>query len=34
LGVKGPAEAVDRAYPDLLAGLKPFGLKLGPELVR
>jgi hypothetical protein len=26
--------AVDRAYPDLLAGLKPFGLKLGPELVR
>ena len=34
LGVKGPAAAVDRAYPDLLAGLKPFAFKLGPELVR
>jgi molybdopterin-biosynthesis enzyme MoeA-like protein len=34
LGVKGPAEAVERAYPDLRAGLQPFGLRLGPELVR
>ncbi len=34
LGVKGEAAAVEQAYPDLLAGLQPFGLKLGPELVR
>jgi molybdopterin-biosynthesis enzyme MoeA-like protein len=34
LGVKGEGEAVDKAYPELLAGLSPFGLKLGPELVR
>ena len=34
LGVKGPAEAVERAYTDLRAGLQPFGLRLGPELVR
>ncbi len=34
LGVKGGRSAVDRAYPDLLAGLAPFGLQLGPELVR
>ena len=34
LGVKGPAEAVNRAYPALLAGLHQFNLKLGPELVR
>ena len=34
LGVKGEGAAVDKAYPELLAGLTPFGLKLGPELVR
>jgi molybdopterin-biosynthesis enzyme MoeA-like protein len=34
LGVKGDTEAVAQAYPDLLAGLRPFGLQLGPELVR
>ncbi|MEO8012804.1 MAG: molybdopterin-binding protein [Polaromonas sp.] len=34
LGVKGPAEAVNRAYPALLAGLHQFNLQLGPELVR
>lgn len=34
LGVKGEGPAVDKAYPELLAGLSPFGLKLGPELVR
>jgi molybdopterin-biosynthesis enzyme MoeA-like protein len=34
LGVKGPAEAVNRAYPALLAGLHQFDLRLGPELVR
>ena len=34
LGVKGEGAAVDKAYPELLAGLSPFGLKLGPELVR
>ena len=34
LGVKGPPEAVDMAYPAMLAGLKKFESKLGPELVR
>jgi len=34
LGVKGPAEAVNQAYPALLAGLHQFNLQLGPELVR
>ncbi|CDS54807.1 Molybdopterin-binding protein [Polaromonas sp. CG9_12] len=34
LGVKGTADAVNRAYPALLAGLHKFDLKLGPELVR
>ncbi|WP_029524262.1 competence/damage-inducible protein A [Polaromonas glacialis] len=34
LGVKGPAEAINRAYPALLAGLHQFNLQLGPELVR
>jgi hypothetical protein len=34
LGVKGAQAAVDRAYPELLAGLAPFGFVLGPELVR
>ena len=34
LGVKGAAEAVDQAYPALLAGLHQFDVKLGPELVR
>ncbi|HYW57438.1 MAG TPA: molybdopterin-binding protein [Polaromonas sp.] len=34
LGVKGAAEAVNAAYPAMLAGLHAFNLKLGPELVR
>ena len=34
LGVKGRQPAVDLAYPELLAGLAPFGLELGPQLVR
>jgi molybdopterin-biosynthesis enzyme MoeA-like protein len=34
LGVKGATEAVNQAYPALLAGLHQFNLKLGPELVR
>ncbi|NBQ86741.1 MAG: competence/damage-inducible protein A [Betaproteobacteria bacterium] len=34
LGVKGAPEQVDKAYPALLKGLEPFGVKLGPELVR
>ena len=34
LGVKGAPEAVLRAYPDLMAGLRRFNLTLGPELVR
>jgi hypothetical protein len=34
LGVKGSPEAVALAYPALLTGLEPFGVKLGPELVR
>jgi molybdenum cofactor synthesis domain-containing protein len=34
LGVKGAPEAVALAYPAMLAGLKKFESKLGPELVR
>lgn len=34
LGVKGAPEAVNAAYPALLAGLHCFDYKLGPELVR
>ncbi len=34
LGVKGPATAVESAYAALRAQLQPFGLRLGPELVR
>ena len=34
LGVKGDEAAVAMAYPALLEGLKPFGVTLGPELVR
>ena len=34
LGVKGSAEAVIPAYKALMAGLVPFGVTLGPELVR
>jgi molybdopterin-biosynthesis enzyme MoeA-like protein len=34
LGVKGAVDAVNQAYPALLAGLHQFDLKLGPELVR
>ena len=34
LGVKGAPEAVNQAYPALLAGLHQFAVKLGPELVR
>lgn len=34
LGVKGAPDAVDLAYRALLAGLRNFDLKLGPELVR
>ena len=34
LGVKGAPAAVDLAYPALLAGLGPFNVTLGPELVR
>ena len=34
LGVKGQPELVDAAYPELLAGLRTFGARLGPELVR
>ena len=34
LGVKGEEAAVAQAYPALLEGLKPFGVSLGPELVR
>ena len=34
LGVKGEPGAVDPAYPELLAGLRTFGAKFGPELVR
>jgi molybdopterin-biosynthesis enzyme MoeA-like protein len=34
LGVKGEPALVDRAYPELLNGLRSFELKFGPELVR
>ena len=34
LGVKGEPVLVDRAYPELLKGLKAFDLQFGPELVR
>ena len=34
LGVKGAPAEVALAYPALLAGLAPFGVQLGPELVR
>jgi molybdenum cofactor synthesis domain-containing protein len=34
LGVKGSPEAVELAYPAMLAGLHKFDTKLGPELVR
>ena len=34
LGVKGAPDAVNSAYPALLAGLHTFNAKLGPELVR
>ena len=34
LGVKGAPAAIDLAYPALLAGLAPFKVTLGPELVR
>ena len=34
LGVKGEPTAVDPAYAQLLEGLKRFGAKLGPEVVR
>ena len=34
LGVKGTPQAIDAAYPALLAGLRQFDLKFGPELVR
>ena len=34
LGVKGAAALVDQAYPALIAGLKAFDLKFGPEMVR
>jgi hypothetical protein len=34
LGVKGAPEAVNLAYPAMLAGLNKFDLKFGPELVR
>ena len=34
LGVKGAPQKVSPAYEAMLAGLRPFGFKLGPELVR
>jgi molybdenum cofactor synthesis domain-containing protein len=34
LGVKGPPEEATAAYAALKAGLAPFSLRLGPELVR
>jgi molybdopterin-biosynthesis enzyme MoeA-like protein len=34
LGVKGAPDIVHEAYLAMLEGLKPFGLKFGPELVR
>jgi molybdopterin-biosynthesis enzyme MoeA-like protein len=34
LGVKGEPEAVNKAYPAMLAGLHKLNTKLGPEMVR
>ncbi len=34
LGVKGDEATVAKAWPALLAGLQPFDLRLGPEMVR
>ena len=34
LGVKGAPDVIAHAYPALLAGLVPFNVKFGPELVR
>ena len=34
LGVKGEPDRVEPAYAQLLAGLRSFGARLGPELVR
>jgi molybdenum cofactor synthesis domain-containing protein len=34
LGVKGDPEAVNKAYPAMLAGLHKLNTKLGPEMVR
>ena len=34
LGVKGAPDLVDPAYAHLIAGLRSFGARLGPELVR
>ncbi len=34
LGVKGEPGAVEAAYADLMRNLQPFGLEMGPELVR
>jgi molybdopterin-biosynthesis enzyme MoeA-like protein len=34
LGLKGEAEAVNKAYPAMLAGLHKLDTKLGPEMVR
>ncbi|MEQ1536676.1 MAG: competence/damage-inducible protein A, partial [Burkholderiaceae bacterium] len=34
LGVKGEPEAVNKAYPAMLAGLHKLDTKLGPEMVR
>jgi molybdopterin-biosynthesis enzyme MoeA-like protein len=34
LGVKGHPEQLEAAYPALIDGLAPYGVKLGPELVR
>ena len=34
LGVKGPLQAVQAAYADLLAGLRAAAAHLGPEVVR
>jgi molybdopterin-biosynthesis enzyme MoeA-like protein len=34
LGVKGSPESVSLAFKSLLQGLTPFGVKLGPEMVR
>ena len=34
LGVKGEPQEVEAAYADLMHSLQPFGLEMGPELVR